>query len=244
MAYALAGEEGRRSPMGDWILVPRTRHGDDFLVKSYNRGCRQLVLLGAGMDARAYRQFDGVALKDLSVFEVDQQTTFDVKEPLLAGVPLTVKARSVVGVDFAQRGAWAQSIVRHGFDNQVPTVWLLEGLLYYLSEQDVAEVMRTIGALSAPGSAVFHDSITHNYPRMGIAPGGAQFISGSDDYAGLWREYGFTRGFVRDFRSITVDRRGRRLAYDGRFGELTPQACRGQNHVLFVEVEKPRSPEL
>ena len=54
----LAGKEGLDQPMGAWILVPRTRRGDDFLVERYkNFGARQLVLLGAGMDARAFRSF-------------------------------------------------------------------------------------------------------------------------------------------------------------------------------------------
>ena len=57
LAHKLAGTEGRGAPMGSWILVPRTRRGDDCLVEHYGRGCRQLVLLGAGMDARAYRAF-------------------------------------------------------------------------------------------------------------------------------------------------------------------------------------------
>ena len=51
---------------------------DDFLRTHYAKGCRQLVLLGAGMDARAYRMG---GLDELRVFEVDQKTTFDVKEP-------------------------------------------------------------------------------------------------------------------------------------------------------------------
>ena len=75
-AYKLAGSEGRAQPMGDWIMVPRTRFGDDYLREQYARGARQLVLLGAGFDARAYRMSQ---LPDLAVFEVDQQTTFDVR---------------------------------------------------------------------------------------------------------------------------------------------------------------------
>ena len=62
--------------MGDWVMVPRTRFGDDYLREQYARGARQLVLLGAGFDARAYRM---PQLPDLAVFEVDQQTTFDVR---------------------------------------------------------------------------------------------------------------------------------------------------------------------
>ena len=261
MAHLLAGSEGRRQPMGAWILVPRTRRGDDVLVEGYRAGCRQLVQLGAGMDARAYRVFapdsksppaaasadgswrGGVKLDELAVFEVDQGTTFDVKEPLLEGAPLTVKSRHAIAADFALRGDWADALVRGGFDFSVPTVWLLEGLLYYLKEDAVAEVMRTIGALSAPGSRVFHDSITSSYVAAGIAPGGAPFVSGSDEYARLWKEHaGFEHTVVRDFRTIRVDRRARALALDknGK-DELTPAQCRGRELVLFVESHKVRS---
>ena len=135
LAHKLAGTEGRGAPMGSWILVPRTRRGDDCLVEHYGRGCRQLVLLGGGMDARAYRAFApgadappdarSVTLDGLAVFEVDQQTTFDVKEPLVARAPLAVESRRVVGTDFAKGPtAWSDQLLHCGFDASVPTVWL------------------------------------------------------------------------------------------------------------------------
>ena len=69
--------------MGDWIMTPRTRFADD-LVKEHYEGhaaARQLVLLGAGMDSRAFRM---TSVDELAVYEVDQPTTFDIKEPLVA----------------------------------------------------------------------------------------------------------------------------------------------------------------
>ena len=54
-AYKLAGSEGRAQPMGDWIMVPRTRYGDDLIEELGKTGASQLVLLGAGMDTRAFR---------------------------------------------------------------------------------------------------------------------------------------------------------------------------------------------
>ena len=249
----LAGKEGLDQPMGAWILVPRTRRGDDFLVERYkNFGARQLVLLGAGMDARAFRSFPVsgssspakvITLPELKVFEIDQQTTFDVKEPLLWDKNLTVASRTTVGYDFAKDGrdGWAQALVSHGFNPKIPTVWLLEGLLYYLSDDDVKAVMASIGNLSAPKSAVFHDAVTASYVRAGIAPGGAPFISGSDNYAALWRTHaGFDVSFVRNFGSVRVDRRGRRLTIDDNpaRAEATPSLCRGRDIVLFVEAEK------
>ena len=83
LGYKLAGAEGRASPMGDWIMTPRTRFAND-LVKEHYEGpaaARQLVLLGAGMDSRAFRM---TGVDELAVYEVDQPTTFDIKEPLVA----------------------------------------------------------------------------------------------------------------------------------------------------------------
>jgi len=239
LARKLAGQEGMASPMGAWILVPRTRFGDDFLQWHYDEGgCRQLVLLGAGMDARAWRL---THMPELRVFEVDQQTTFDVKEPLVRGEALTVHSREVVGTEFnGDRKRWAEDLLAKGFDTSVPTVWLLEGLLMYLSMDDSRALMELVGDLSASGSAVFHDAITHTHLGSRISVAGAPFIGGSDDYGLLWAKHaGFTSTYVRGLDSIWVDRRHRRLGYDERVPELTSERCRYRNYVLFVTAAKP-----
>jgi len=240
LAAKLAGREGMASPMGSWIMVPRTRYGDEFLRAHYARGCRQLVLLGAGMDARAYRM-DG--LEHLAVFEVDQRTIFDVKEPLLNGEPLKAASRAVVATEFTERGRWARDLVSAGFDPSVPTVWLLEGLLMYLNLPDTHELMREMGKLSAPASAVFHDACSARYLSANVVVGGAPFIGGSDEYAALWAKHaGFAQSVVRDFRSFSVDRANRRVLIDPRVPEATPAACRGRDVVLFVEAVKGEAP--
>lgn len=237
-AKKLAGAEGLANPMGEWIMVPRTRFGDDLLRQYYAKGARQLVLLGAGFDARAYRM---QGLEELHVFEVDQQTTFDVKEPLLMDEPLAVAGRHAVATEFTHRGAWAKHLEARGFSSNVPTVWLLEGLLMYLSLDDTRVIMGEIGRLSAPGSLVFHDACSASYVAHGRGPvvGGAPFIGGSDDYASMWRKHaGFSKAFVRNFDSIRVDRRNRQLIVDDEYPEATEAQCRGRNVVLFVTAEK------
>ena len=108
VAHLVAG--GARS-MGDWIMVPRTRYGDDLIEELGKTGASQLVLLGAGMDTRAFRLG---SLREWTVFEVDLQETFAVKEPLLADQPTLCAQRVVLGVDFAHASA-------------AELVWLLRG---------------------------------------------------------------------------------------------------------------------
>jgi len=140
---------------GSWIMVSRTRYGDDYVRLYYQeRGVRQLVLLGAGFDARAYRM---QGLDELRVFEVDQQTTFDVKEALLVDETLAFASRSIVATEFTERGRWALDLQAAGLNTSLPTIWLLEGLLMYLSLEDTHVMMVEIGALSAVGSAVFQN---------------------------------------------------------------------------------------
>jgi hypothetical protein len=279
IAAKLAGDEGLAAPDGEWIMVPRTRFGDDFLFKHYTKkqnACRQLVLLGAGMDARAYRldkSLYGREKDGLVVFEVDQPTTFDVKEPLLADEELRVKNRVVVPFDFTEQKdaepIWplafgpppgtlslGQALIEKGFDVNVPTVWLLEGFVMYLSMNDTKLMMEEVGRISAPGSAIFHDAVTESYVADGRGPvvSGAPFIGGSDDYLGLWRQHagfggdGRLRGFngpntstrVYDFaRTIRVDRDQRRLLIDENdAGQAKPVVCHRKNLVLFVTTEK------
>ena len=237
-AHALAGAEGRAAPMGDWIMVPRTRFGDDYLREHYARGVRQLVLLGAGFDARAYRM---AGLQGVEVFEVDQQTTFDVKEPLLKEERVLVASRAVVPTEFTERGRWGRDLQAKGFNASLPTVWLLEGLLMYLTLEDTHTLMGEVGRFSAAGSAVFHDACSANYVAHGRGPvvGGARFLGGSDEYGPLWQTHaGFGRSYVRNFEAVSVDRKARSVAIDDRYPEATAQVCRGKSLILFVTAEK------
>jgi len=250
LAKKLAGQAGLRDPMGAWVMVPRTRFGDDFLRWHYDKAipCRQLVLLGAGLDTRAYRM---KGLSELHVFEVDQPTLFAYKEPLLVDEALAVQSRIVVPYDFSQNQdpppestkdgltGWARELLRYGFDPNIPTVWLLEGLLMYLSALETQQLMNAVGRLSAPGSGVFHDAITASYVKQRVVVGGAPFIGGSDDYAALWhQEAGFQRTDVIDFNErVKVDRANRRLQVFNGYS-LTERDCRGRHLALFVESEK------
>lgn len=242
LAGKLAGPQGRNQPMGGWILIPRTVYGDDVLKRGYfENHCRQLVLMGAGMDARAWR----LDLPELNVYEVDLQSNFDVKEDLVFGQPLTVKSRHVVATNFAENQdanstpAWVSDLQRTGFRHDVPTVWLMEGLMMYLKSEDQVSLMTNIGSMSAQGSFVFHDAISKSFVSADIKVAGVPFVGGSDEYGEQWQKYGgFTRTFVRSIDKIHVNRARKSLDFDARYSE-SPQDMRGRRMTVFVEVEKP-----
>jgi methyltransferase (TIGR00027 family) len=132
------------------LMVPRTV-AIDAAVADRTRG--QVVVLGAGLDSRAWRL---AALADTDVWEVDQPASQQDKQARLAeaGEPPVV-ARSVrfVPVDLAVDGLGA-ALDAAGHDPAAPTVWLWEGVVPYLTRDQVRATVAAVAARSAAGSAL------------------------------------------------------------------------------------------
>ncbi|WKX69512.1 SAM-dependent methyltransferase [Streptomyces sp. XD-27] len=167
LAAVLAGDTGRAllAPLGDAsVIAVRTRFFDDAVTRLFRTGTdtgtdlRQLVLLAAGMDTRAYR-LDLPA--DTVLFELDRPELLDLKARLLAGVPAPAPVprciRRTVGVDLADD--WPAALAAAGFHPHRPTCWLAEGLTPYLEESAVHRLLDRITALSAPGSHLLTDFV-------------------------------------------------------------------------------------
>ncbi|KDE99244.1 methyltransferase [Mycolicibacterium aromaticivorans JS19b1 = JCM 16368] len=194
-ADKLAGEAGHRildaavANSGERTtlqIVVRTRFWDDALLEAAS-SCRQIVVVAAGMDARAYRLRWPAGT---TVFELDQPSVMTAKDALLADdVPQC--ARVPIGVDLADD--WPTALCSTGFDATTPTAWLIEGLLQYLDEHAVHRLFARIDAVSAPGSVLCYDVVGKsllNAPSMAgllksMADNGAPWLFGTDDPAQL-----------------------------------------------------------
>ena len=201
-AERLAGETGRRllaeavAEAGDRPtrqIVVRTRFWDAALLRT-TQSVRQVVILAAGMDARAFRLSwpDGTTL-----YELDQPEVIAAKAAALDGEqPLC--ARVAVGVDLA--GDWTETLRANGFDAQQPTVWLIEGLLQYLDEAAVGTVFERVDALSAPGSVLLYDVVGRTLldaqvlaaVRQSMARNGAPWLFGTDEPGALAERHGWS----------------------------------------------------
>ncbi|MEE1927582.1 class I SAM-dependent methyltransferase [Streptomyces sp. TRM 70351] len=129
----------------------RTRVLDDFLLRSAHAGgARQVVLLGAGLDTRAFRLPWPAGCV---VFEIDRDGVLAFKHAVLDGLSATPGAARVpVPVDL--RADWAGALADAGFDPAAPTAWLAEGLLFYLPPAAETYLVDTVRRLSAPGSSL------------------------------------------------------------------------------------------
>ncbi|WP_328563612.1 class I SAM-dependent methyltransferase [Streptomyces coelicoflavus] len=132
----------------------RTRVLDDFLLRAVRAaGIRQAVLLGAGLDSRAFR-LDWPS--DCVIFEIDRDGVLAFKHKVLDALSAeSGAARVPIGVDL--RADWAGALTAAGFDPTIPTVWLVEGLLFYLPPAAETALIDTVDRLSAPGSALAYE---------------------------------------------------------------------------------------
>ncbi|MFZ2055993.1 MAG: SAM-dependent methyltransferase, partial [Acidimicrobiales bacterium] len=177
------GAERRRrsASLVAWITV-RTRFLDDLVLDACARGCRQVVILGAGLDARAFR----LAWPDkLRVFELDLADVLEFKEQVVrAGAWPPSCERITVPVDLSED--WTRPLGDAGFDAGAPVVWLAEGVLAYLSPQAVNSLVVRAAELSVPTSRL---GLTLASSRRFQAwreahPDGT---SRPGDYVALWR---------------------------------------------------------
>lgn len=126
----------------------RTRYFDKRLTEAAENGVRQVVILAAGLDSRAYR-LDWPA--DTVVFELDQPQVLDFKRTVLSDRRPTAQRREIA-IDL--RDDWAQSLLDNGFDAKKPSAWLAEGLLMYLPATAQSDLFEGIDGLAASGSHV------------------------------------------------------------------------------------------
>ena len=139
---------GRRGVALRVWVVARTLFLDDLLAEAGQQGCRQVVLLGAGFDARAYRLPWPPGTR---CFEVDTPDVLGPKDQVLAAEHAVPGCeRLVVPCDL--RDDWPAALRGAGLDPARPTAWIAEGLLVYLTPAEVDGLLDTITSLSALGS--------------------------------------------------------------------------------------------
>ena len=149
----------------------RTHFFDEFFGAASRDGVRQVVILAAGLDSRAYR-LDWPA--GTVVFEIDQPKVLAYKGATLDGHGAVPKAtRHAVGVDL--RDNWPAALIDAGFDPRQPTAWLAEGLLPYLPADAQDRLFETVTRLSVPGSRVAVEAF-------------ATHTSQTDEQRAVWRE--------------------------------------------------------
>ena len=151
LAWLDGDEHGRRvHRLGVDYQAVRTHFFDEYFGNAVSAGIRQVVILAAGLDSRAYRLSWPA---DTAVYEIDQPKVLEYKTGILESHGAGPSAmRRTVPVDL--RDDWPAALAAAGFDRTQPTAWLAEGLLPYLPSDAQDRLFEMFTALSAPGSQV------------------------------------------------------------------------------------------
>ena len=145
-----------RSPGLIGFVACRTRYIDDYLENCLNSATAQVVILGAGLDSRAYRfaPFKG----PVKLFEVDQPATQAAKiarvKKIFHEVPKHV---TYVPIDFNQETL--DKLAGCGYSRSAKTLFIWEGVIPYLKPEAVDATLAWVRLNSASGSSLIFDYI-------------------------------------------------------------------------------------
>jgi methyltransferase (TIGR00027 family) len=211
LAAALAGPEGfawlnRMERAVPWALlwggpalyvVMRTRFFDEFLLRgSRSAGVRQVVLLAAGMDTRAFRLGWPPGMR---LYELDRPEVLKAKEGVVARAGARPACeRRVIGADLAYP-SWSEALLEAGYEPEELSAWLAEDLLFYIPQAAVRGLLDGAGALATPGSLLGVDLVNEDLlasPLMqpllrALARRGAPVHFGANDPEALLAEHGW-----------------------------------------------------
>jgi methyltransferase (TIGR00027 family) len=142
-------ERLRRRLAGPLDVVPlRTLAIDAELCAAIERGATQVVILGAGLDGRAWRMPE---LARAVVFEVDHPATQADKRTRARALGAPRSELCYVPVDF-ERDSLDARLAEAGHDAARPTVWVWEGVITYLTLAALRTTLATVAERSAPTS--------------------------------------------------------------------------------------------
>lgn len=143
------------------VIVPRTVAIDD-AVRARLRP--QLVIIGAGLDDRAWRIPE---LTDVEVFEVDHPASQRDKRSRVGDLRPLARSLRFVPVDFT-RDRLDTALASAGHRPEEPTTWIWEGVVPYLSRAEVAATVRALASRSAAGSRLV---VNYQSPALSAAFG-------------------------------------------------------------------------
>jgi methyltransferase (TIGR00027 family) len=144
-------------------LVPARTPVFDSYINAHAGNARQLVFMGAGLDTRAYGPLKE---RDLSIFELDQATTQQMKRKALKRARIKSDHVQFLEVDFTD-SSWPEGLLNAGFDRKAKTIFVWEGVTLYLSDADVRSTISTVQGFAGPDSVLILDIYSRRLVTLG-----------------------------------------------------------------------------
>ncbi|MBI4288940.1 MAG: SAM-dependent methyltransferase [Chloroflexi bacterium] len=196
LARMILKQYHRLLPGNYYLHIVRTKHIDAILKERCGQGIRQLVILGAGFDTRAYRFRE--ILKDVKVFEIDHPGTQATKKARAARLPGgTDVSVTYVPVDFNNQQL--DVLFESGYSEALPTLFVWEGVCMYITPQAVDETLSFVKRHSGTGSTIVFDYIFRSMVEGKCDYYGARESAAFVAKRGEPYTFGIEEGAIQDF---------------------------------------------
>jgi methyltransferase (TIGR00027 family) len=164
--------EERKRPLKDsavrqWVLKNKTAPGmyefmiarsaffDDLVEQGLRENIPQIVFLGAGYDSRPYRFAD--LIRETRIFELDAPPTQQRKREILDQASIAIPKQVIFVPIIFNTTSLSNALMDAGFDRNQKTLFVWEGVTYYLSSGTVDDTLNSIKSISPAGSSVCFD---------------------------------------------------------------------------------------
>ncbi len=203
-------------------VISRTKYVDRVLLDAVKNNTVQVVLLGAGYDSRPYRFKD--MLENIKIFEVDAKPTQEYKISLLHKFGIEIsKNITYVAVDF-EKDQLFKKMYENGYSPQEKTLFIWEGVTFYLSETTVIEMLKKIRENTIVGSKVCFDFQTitnkNDLIKTGIKEEKIKFGIETGKIASFTSENGYA--IVEHINSTDMEMEFLTLENGNLFGRIIP----------------------
>ncbi len=187
----------RLSPGSRGWTIARHRFIDERVKQSVEGGIRQLVILGAGYDSRAYRMEE--LWRNIRVFEVDHPDTQRAKQEKLRKLVGTLPGHvAYVPVDFDKEKLDVK-LLDSGYDKNAKTLFIWEAVTMYLTAEAVDETLAFVANSSGAGSSIVMDYIYQSVVNGTSDLRGAKGFRKQVEKRGDPLAFGIDPGTVQEF---------------------------------------------
>ncbi len=125
-------------PAGEHMPRLRTRYYDDRLGEQIAQGCKQVVILGSGLDTRPVRK----AAPGVAYFEIEDAGTLDLKRARYSETGTDARV-TLISANYVTSGVIAL-LEANGFDRGLPSFFIWEGNTMYLTSTRVMKVLNDL----------------------------------------------------------------------------------------------------
>lgn len=203
-------------------VIARTKYFDELFVDALNHNTDQIVFLGAGYDSRPYRFYERIG--STKIFELDTPSTQSQKISLLQQNQIPIHENlKYIPIDF-EHDDLRQSLIRSGFDPTRVTLFLWEGVSFYLSYRTVTGMLGLLKEISGSGSLLAFDfqTIDNNKDLIdtGLSEERIQFGIETGKIDQFVRENGYS--LIEHLTSNDMEERYLRLDNGELFGTIMP----------------------